>query len=298
MDTGRGIAKPGKTEIISGEDTVRRLFVRELINLVENDGRARSSGFADEEAIHQLRVSTRRLRAKLKVVGLVLRRAPRQEFEARLGEVGAVLGELRNLGVLQRLYDSFFAGDTQLSPIQTRLDTDLEAAKRRVRRTLDSKQYRQTIERLAGWAVAPPLRARAQRDASVLFAPRLWTMTQSLFVQADEYGPQPTLDGLHQIRKLAKNGRYNYEVASWYLGTPASDVASSFEEVQRTLGDLHDLSVAVHYLEAGSSATGEMCGALRVQMTPLLAKWRAPLQRARHLSDALQRAQVSTASLT
>jgi len=296
MVTGRAIANFGIERALSGEDLVRRFFMRELINLIENDGRARSSAFADEEAIHHLRVGTRRLRAKMKVVGLVLRPTPRQEFEARLGEVGAVLGELRNLSVLKRLFDPFFATDPQFGPIRTRLEADLEVAKRRARRMLDSKQYRLMIERLASWVVAPPLRPRARRDALVLFAPQLWKVTESLFAKMDRFGPQPTLEQLHMIRKLAKRGRYNYEVGSWYLGQPASDVASSFEEVQRILGELHDLTVAVTYLEA-SSDTQAMCRTLRHEITPLLTQWRAPLERARQLSASLRAAQGSSASL-
>ena len=296
MGTGRDVTNFNQGAVINGEDVVRRLFVHELVNLVENDGRARSSEFADEAATHQLRVSTRRLRSKLKVVGLVLRPNPRQEFESRLGEVGAVLGELRNLDVLKRLFNPFFASDPQFGPVRTRLEADLEVARRRARRMLDSKQYRLMIERLASWVVAPPLRPRARRDALVLFAPQLWTVTESLFAKVDRFGPQPTLEQLHEIRKLAKRGRYNYEVGSWYLGAPASDVASSFEEVQRTLGELHDLTVAVTYLESSSDTQG-MCSTLRHEITPLLAQWRAPLERARHLSASLRAAQVSSASV-
>ena len=288
MVKGRGITDRSNEVAVSGEDVVRRLFAHELVNLVENDRRARSSQLNDDEAIHQLRVSTRRLRAKLQVVGWVLSSAAYRDFREDLGDVGAVLGELRNLGVLEELYEPLLARSNEASAVHERLDHDLKGAKRRVQRCLESRQYRRVIERLASWTIDPPLRRRSRHDAAILFAPRLWTMTDELFAAVDAYGPQPTLDQLHRIRKLAKSGRYNFEVASWYLGEQASEVASTFEELQSTLGELHDLSVAVDYLEPIPTPTHDIKDALSTQMTPLLAQWRAPLHHAQQLSGLLR----------
>ena len=99
---------------------------------------------------------------------------------------------------------------------------------------------------------------------------------------------------------MVKQCRYTTNIASAFLGDDATQVASALARVQTVLGEVHDRSVAIDYLE-GALAVGAADGApiddfasiraaiewLRTSQEKLTTQWRAPLEVARQKSQRI-----------
>jgi CHAD domain-containing protein len=165
---------------------------------------------------------------------------------------------------------------------------------------INSKRYRKMVANLSSAVDNPPLRGRASRPASEVLHPLLTDTLSSVFETVALYGKSPTSLELHEIRKMAKRGRYGAEVASTYLGERATVLATTFAQAQGVLGNIHDQIEAIVYLSAqrllldrdfAFSASSEAPSAaidwLTKSVTGFMSKWREPLERARCLSENL-----------
>jgi CHAD domain-containing protein len=232
----------------SSAHVVRQFLGAEVGNILRNNPIAREG--SDPEGVHQLRVSSRRLRAELTILRPVFEEKPLHEMLVELRWFAKTLAGQRELDVrvaLVRhlrsdlpawLFESLLEG---LERRRLREDA-------RVRQILDSGRYRRLISALAEAVVAPPLNARATaRGADVLEA-GLCEALSALIAKVDEWGRQPTYEQLHEIRILTKKARYCAALSSTMFGLQARNVAASLEQVQTILGELHDRVLFLHYL--------------------------------------------------
>lgn len=284
---------------LNGEELLRLLLGTEVGLLLRSDPIARRG--RDPEGVHQLRVGARRLRSELKILTRAMKPAPLDLLLRDLRWMGGVLGRQRDVDVLSGVLDDINAQlETPLpSSIWKRLRSQRKKENRGVAVLLGSPRYRRLIGRLSDAVVQPPLRSAARKPALELVRPELDATLRSLFRAADDCGSSPNIIQLHQVRILAKKGRYCAETASPLLGETALRLARELETVQTVLGDLHDCAVAISFLEkdietpqASRRTDDERVIATAIERLVGLIEemkllWRAPLERARSLDLSL-----------
>ena len=304
-DTGVTTAVPHSTmrsanvPELNVDELTRRVLTRELATWMKFDPSARDG--SDPEGVHQLRVTSRRLRAELDVLAPVLDPTAARTLAKELRWIAGVLGRQRDLDVLHDLLSDLEHEESPFDEsVFARLRRQRDAERSRVRDALTQKRYRRLVSELARWAVSPPLRVRRHRSARDVLGPRLLKGLSALFAVIDALGPNAPDDELHELRIAIKRNRYRSEVATFAFGSGAADVARDLAKAQGVLGDLHDCVVATDFLRAWSASRwpvdaedqgrGPIDAALEelaLRMDELRSAWRAPLAKARRRSTVL-----------
>lgn len=212
------------------------------------------------DAVHQLRVSCRRLRSTLQVYPNVLDRTATEDLAQELKWLGAVAGHARDLEVmrarlseqLHRLPDQDLLGPVQrriaiwFAPRQAESSVALLAA-------LDSDRYRALQARLDVLMQDPPLTAAAARDARKVLSGRLRKAHRRVRRHLDR-APRNTGSDRdvewHEARKAAKRLRYAAEAATPALGSAGAHVAKRAKTLQDILGEHQDAVVSAPVLRA------------------------------------------------
>jgi CHAD domain-containing protein len=211
---------------------------------------------ADEpDAVHQMRVTTRRLRSTLQSFGEIIPRSGTGEMLAELKWLGGVLGEARDAEVLaSRLEHNLrtIPPELVLGPAQARVQGHFApiqaAARTNVLAALDSARYFALRDALDELLADPPLSAEAGQPAGRVLtatARRTYRRTRKRMHRA---GQTPTGGGqeeaYHEARKAAKRARYAGEAVSPTLGPDARRFTRQMKKIQSVLGDHQDAVVA------------------------------------------------------
>jgi CHAD domain-containing protein len=203
------------------------------------------------DAIHQMRVTARRLRSTLQSFRAILPEQATQHLRDELKWLGGVLGEARDDEVLSdyllaRLADT--PPELVLGPVQARVRSHYaprEAdAQRAVLTALDSQRYFGIVDELDELRENPPVTAAgAERadDALPRAVSRAHRRASRRMRRADRAPAGPARDAaLHETRKAAKRARYAAEAALPVSGTKARRYAKRMKAVQSVLGDHQD----------------------------------------------------------
>ncbi|WP_436736838.1 CHAD domain-containing protein [Streptomyces sp. BBFR102] len=207
------------------------------------------------DAVHQLRVATRRLRGAFKAYREVLDRAATDPVGEELKWLAGELAPARDGEVLTARLGHLLATTDPalvLGPAAARLRRWSAAraveARDRVHAALDSPRHLALLTALAGLATDPPLREAAHRPAREVLPAALARGHRRLATRLDHalaLPPGPGRDhALHQARKAAKRARYAAEAAGPALGEPAKRYRKRVKAVQRLLGAHQDSVVA------------------------------------------------------
>lgn len=209
----------------------------------------------EADAVHQMRVAARRLRAALQSFTGVLPRPATQHLRDELRWLGQVLGTARDLEVLKGDFDSALdATPTELvlGPARARLATHFApreaAARRAALEALDSPRYVALLDELHSLLTTQPQGKAAAAPAARALphaVGQAYRRTKRGIRRADQLPPGPTRDlMLHEARKAAKRARYAAEVARPVAGRQAGRFATRMKAVQSLLGDHHDAITA------------------------------------------------------
>lgn len=204
----------------------------------------------DVEAIHRLRVATRRLRAALRMLREV---APAGEAESTADELAwlcGAIGAVRDLDMLAQLLEDratrlepdFIRA---LEPLSDTIRRQRTVEKERLVAALDSERYRGLVQRLG--AVAPQATADGVTLGAVaarLVRPQLRAMLRA-GAGLDEASPPETL---HRLRVRVKKLRYALEPLRAVGGKPARRMLRRLERVQERVGMYHDAVSAAAWL--------------------------------------------------
>ena len=221
------------------------------------------------DAVHQLRVSARRLRSSLAALRIVLDREATDPLREELAWLGGQLAQARDDEVaLAHLRELVAAQPAELvlGPVAARLQqlqaTDEEAGLDRARDTLSDRRYLRLLDALHGLVAAPPLLERAEeriepvlRDAVGHSVRRL---RRRMKVAEDARGGADD-EPLHDVRKAAKGVRYVTEIARTEI-SGLKDVVRAAKQVQEVLGVLQDTTVTrelCRRLAVTAAAAGE-----------------------------------------
>ncbi len=206
----------------------------------------------EPDAVHQMRVATRRARSTLQAFGGIIEREATRPLCAELRWLAATLGQARDTEVLRdRLTADLAAVPAALvvGPLQARITAyftaELTQARQIALDTLDSQRYLRLLDDLDALLSDPPLTPLAARQAGKVLAKpvrRAARRLQRALAAVPDAEDRDT--AIHEARKATKRARYAAEAAVPALGSTASRQATQAKELQQLLGDHHDSVVA------------------------------------------------------
>ncbi|MFF7711375.1 CHAD domain-containing protein [Streptomyces sp. NPDC007988] len=225
------------------------------------------------DAVHQMRVATRRMRSAFKSFRKIIDRSATDPVGEELKWLAGELGAARDQEVMaERLRDRIDALPRQLllGPVRGRLRIWATAhradARRRSVAVLDTDRYLALLDTLDALLDAPPLLPAATSEPAVALPKAVLKDYDRLATRVERALGLPAGHdrdlAMHDARKAAKRARYAAEAVTPALGKPAKRFAKRMKAVQTVLGDhqdsvvardtLRDLAVQAH--AAGESA--------------------------------------------
>lgn len=202
------------------------------------------------DAVHQMRVSARRLRSGLKVFEPLLDEAWARALRSELGWMASGLGTARDTEVLQERLDTHARELDGADSARARSVIDAALARRmadaddEVRAVVDSDRYIALLETLVEGVRRPPLIEGARVPAEEALPPlvakafrRLERRVAGLEIDT----PSPVW---HEARIAAKRARYSADAVAPVLGHDMSRLAQRLSDVTEVLGTHQDAHVA------------------------------------------------------
>jgi CHAD domain-containing protein len=235
----------------------------------------------EPDAVHQMRVTTRRLRSTLQSFPELFSKAQVGELIAELRWLGEELGTARDAEVLAARFDEHLAGlpaELVVGPVAARvrghfarIGADARAA---MREALDSPRYFVLLDSVDLLLEELPDEDNAARPARAVLprsVRRTYKRTRRRIKHAFSLSPGQPADAahaadaadtadaaLHEARKAAKRARYAAEAVAPAFGKQARRFAKRMKKVQSVLGDHQDAVIArAAALELGMTAQHE-----------------------------------------
>jgi CHAD domain-containing protein len=225
----------------------------------------------DGEAVHDLRVSLRRIRSLLRVVRPVFGRFHVGRIRAEMQRTAAATGALRDEEVLEETLDALDLSAPHrkaLAPwLRTRADRETEL-RAEVIRLLTSGALEAPRAELRALLTLP---LRPGRDKEAPRFARRGVLEAQKQVEALRTADVADVQGMHDLRIACKRLRYAVEALGPVLPPELrawGHVAATFQKV---LGHLHDHDVALETVRDAS----ELSEATRAVVTEALSKKRA-----------------------
>ena len=227
----------------------------------------------EPDAIHQMRVTTRRLRSTLQAYRAILPADATRHLGDELKRLGQVLGAARDGEVLSEYLRAGLASmpaELVIGPAQASIRAHFApreaAARAAVLEALDSPAYLAMLDELDELLDDPPLTPRAACPAgqvlpgAVSRSSRRVRRRMRTALRAPAGQARDT--ALHEARKAAKRARYAAEAARPGSGKQAGQLAKEMKAIQSVLGDHQDAvsaravarELGVHANLAGDSA--------------------------------------------
>lgn len=239
----------------AGETVIDYLTVQ-VQTLIAEDPRVRISA---EDAVHQMRVATRRLRTALASFRPLFVEGAVEPLRDEIKWLSTVLGAARDAEVMRATLTAHIAeqpAELVLGPVKRRVDLELgqayKDAHKKILAALDGDRYLALIAALEEFVARPPFSERASAEAPKEL--RLRVRRACRRVQKATVGLNSIEDPveqdvhLHEVRIAAKRARYAAEAVRPVIGKPARAVANSMQAIQETLGDHQDAVVERQWL--------------------------------------------------
>jgi len=212
-----------------------------------------------DDAVHQMRVATRRLRSVLRSFEPFLEPEWADALASELQWLGAILGTARDAEVLRdRLAYAVTTLPAEAKPaaVGAKLSDICNKQHRlgyeQVETTLASDRYVALMERLVDAATLPRTTDSARRPASVvlIFAIKTsWSrMRRKAAPVTRRRGATTSATDYHQVRIAAKHVRYLCDAAAPALGPKARKLSAQAARIQDILGEHHDAVVAGEFI--------------------------------------------------
>lgn len=248
---GSGGSRPwwGPTTLTVGSSAaaVAVAHLREQVDeLVRRDPQVRQD---TEDAVHKMRVATRRLRSALQTFGPFLDRSVTDPLRDELRWLAGVLGDARDAEVMHaRLRGLVESEPDVVGPVLARIDAVMteryRTAHDRSVRTLDGQRYLRLLDRLHALVADPPVTQAAYGRATELLPAVVRRAWKRLDRELDLAVAQPAGGErdlmLHEARKDAKRARYVTEAVAAIFGEDARRTAKAAAQLQEALGEHQD----------------------------------------------------------
>jgi CHAD domain-containing protein len=251
------LSRPGILPDDSMSEAGRKTFRFHFRRMLYHEPTTRQG--EDIEALHDMRVATRRMRAAFQVFGDFYEPEAVARYQKGLKRVGRALGAVRDLDVFREKARAYLDGlpETQrgsLDGFLIVLGAQREKARKEMLAYLNSPRYQRFVERfgrfvetraMEGLPVSlddgEPRPHRVRHVAPMVIYERLAAVRAY-----DEWVtiPNPPLTRLHALRIACKRLRYSLEFFKEVLGPDADQVIDEVVTLQDHLGDLQDAVVA------------------------------------------------------
>ncbi|MHB8438783.1 MAG: CYTH and CHAD domain-containing protein [Acidimicrobiales bacterium] len=227
---------------------------RNMIAMIDNEPGTRLG--EDPEALHDMRVATRRMRAALSLFAEALP-ARSAHLRDELGWLAGVLGAVRDLDVHIERVDEWAEDIPEtdrgsLDDLKRVLETQRDGARAQMLDALESPRYERMVRGFTTLLRQGPSRRNPEaRTLAVLAGPDLiFQRHRSVHKAARLAERSHGADDFHRLRIRCKRLRYALEfVRDVYPGATA-DYLSSITKVQDLLGLMQDADVALARLGA------------------------------------------------
>lgn len=235
----------------SSAAAVLRAYLATQVGMIQ--GREAEVRADAPDAVHKVRVATRRLRTTLSVFRDLLDAERTEPLRAELKWLGEALGGPRDAEVMkEHLMTAARAlpADAVIGPVLDRLAGELDARHAQTHdalvAALDSPRCRALMDDLVGLFVDSPFTPYADARAKGVLPPVLEEAGKRVsrrWRKAQAAEGAERLELVHETRKKAKAARYAWEaVAPAFPG--ASKAAAAWEQVTEALGVAQDTVVA------------------------------------------------------
>ena len=221
------------------------------------------------DAVHKMRVSTRRLRSALTTFEPLLDPEEAARMRAELKWLAEILGQARDAEVMRDRLTRMAAGDaleasqdpdSESTPpgadvadtLNSELGTRYRNAHADALRALSSARYYRLLDSLDALLEAPPWTSSAEAPARAVLRDlvrRDWRRTKKRAVAAEQAATPTELNAdLHELRKAAKRLRYACEALAPVFGDGAEELADAAKQLQEVLGEHQDSVVSQELL--------------------------------------------------
>ncbi|MFF0773880.1 CHAD domain-containing protein [Nonomuraea wenchangensis] len=249
----------------SAGEVVLAYLASQVDALLSQDPRVRR---AEDDAVHQMRVASRRLRSALKAFKTVVTGTEQVQDELRW--LGTVLGEARDLEVMRARFGERLAGLPSgliVGPVRERLGADLLARERdayeRIKDTLSGERYYALLNALDTLLAGPSLGKAAPKPAKerlAAIAADNWGRVAKAYDRAQAVeDPERHEIAMHDVRKAAKRARYTAEALRPTLGKGMAKLAKHAEDIQELLG-VHQDGVVAQETLTGEAERARLAG--------------------------------------
>jgi CHAD domain-containing protein len=236
---------------------------------------------ADEDAIHDMRVAIRRVRAAFRIAGPYYKRKVARFFRSELRALADELGAARDLDVIINHAQAFVARQPAGAPSPAAylayLHARRDAAQQALLDHLHSKRLAKFNAEFEAFLSEPEAAATAgdgtagpPRVCDVIPA-AIWS--QYSIVRAYETIDRPPIETLHALRIDFKRLRYLLEFFQGILGTSAARLIELTVQAQDHLGLLQDACVAAEtvrtYVAENTTFGGSDLAAVGAYLTDL-----------------------------
>jgi inorganic triphosphatase YgiF len=200
----------------------------------------------DPEGVHQLRVAARRLRSVIRTFAPLCDPAKIQPVVEDLRWLGGVLGEVRDLDVLEARLREDSGEDA--APFIEALTPRRENARAALKEALNSDRYVAFIQRVTDLTQDEALVTELSGKAREVLPELVWRIWKKLRIAGRALTPESEEADFHRVRILAKRARYSAETIADYMPSKqkkqVEDFAEGAESVQNILGEHQDANFA------------------------------------------------------
>lgn len=237
----------------AGRKTLRFHFYR----MLENESGTRLG--EDIEALHDMRVATRRMRSAIPIFAPYFEKRIVKRFNKDLRRTGRALGRVRDLDVFMEKAQAYLSSgegldSTALDPLISNWEDEREAARRVMLKYLEGNKYNQFVEEFTEFLVTEGAGALDQEmdmpSSYYVFqaVPLLVYQRDSVVRGYAHIIEDAPLNTLHALRIDIKRFRYALEFFEEVLGDNVKEVIKHAVSLQDHLGDLNDADVACQIL--------------------------------------------------
>ena len=228
-------------------------YVQEHVDaLAEHGARAAKN---KHDAVHQLRISVRRLGTTLATYRKLLSAEESGQLAAELKWLTKATGPVRDAEVMRRHLGRMLAKqepELVIGPIAERIDerlgAEFEAARVEAKKALTGERFDLLLEAFGRFLKDPPLTSMAEVPAEKILPiliERECTRLDHAVATVVKSSRGPHRDNaLHEARKRARRLRYSSEIAAPFDRARTHELMEAAQDLQKTLGLQHDSVVA------------------------------------------------------
>lgn len=231
----------------------RQLIMERAAELVRHEAGTRAG--EDIEALHDMRVASRRLREALEIFQFCFPPKTYDRLYERVRRVTRALGQARNADVAVAYFSELLSASENLleqvalQDILRRLAKCQARARAAMQKELDkvrpddlSGRLEKIFDKLAQ---NPPARQRGPRIVLLLARRLLAQRLREVFARQRAITGEEDAEGLHGLRIAVKKLRYALETLDFAAGENPKENLRFFKKLQTVLGDLHDRDVFI-----------------------------------------------------